>query len=99
MMDRCFKSAKTYTAWDPFNEIQGGGTIYNTLFPLTNMHILSLGASANPLEDVTAAFTWSGLWAAAPYSAQNPLALIIQPDGQQLIRGYPGPKNECKRIR
>jgi hypothetical protein len=73
-------SAKTYTAWDPFNEIQGGGTIYNTLFALSNMHILALGASANPLEDVTAAFTWSGLWAATSYGAQNPL-LLFQPDG------------------
>ncbi len=74
-----------YTAWDPFNEIQGGGTIYNTLFPLSNMHIVSAGASASPLEDVTAAFTWSGLWAADHYSTTNPL-FIYQPDGgtQQL---------------
>jgi hypothetical protein len=69
-----------YTGWDPFNEIQGSGTIYNTLFPLTNMHILSAGATANPLEDVTATATWSGLWAADHYSATNPL-LLFQPDG------------------
>jgi hypothetical protein len=74
------KSAKTYSAWDPFNENQGSGTIYNTLFPLSNMHILSVGASANPLEDVTASATWSGLWAATAYSASNPLSLY-QPDG------------------
>jgi len=74
------KSAKTYSAWDPFNEAQGAGTIYNTLFPLTNMSIVSAGASVNPLEDVTAAFTWSGLWAAESYSAENPLNLF-QPDG------------------
>ncbi len=55
---------RSYTAWDPFNEAQGSGTIYNTLFPLTNMHILALGASVAPLEDVTASFTWSSLWAA-----------------------------------
>jgi len=77
-------SAKHYTAWDPFNENQGDGTIYNTLFPLTNMHIVALGASANPMEDVTAAFTWSGLWAADSYSSgttsENPL-LLFQPDG------------------
>jgi len=83
-------SAKTYTAWDPFNENQGSGTIYNTLFPLSNMHIISVGGSVNPLEDVTAAFTWSGLWAAQPYtngsltsgaaSFGNPLVLF-QPDG------------------
>jgi len=77
------KSAKTYTGWDPFNEAQGSGTIYNTLFNLTNMQILALGASANPLEDVTASFTWSDLWAVDAYtngSGSNPLALI-QPDG------------------
>jgi hypothetical protein len=78
-------SAKTFTAWDPFNEAQGSGTIYNTMFPLSNMHILALGASVNPLEDVTAAFTWSDLWAAQAYSydllgASNPL-FLMQPDG------------------
>jgi len=80
-------SAKRYTAWDPFNENQGGGTIYNTLFPLSNMHIIALGASANPLEDVTTAFTWSSLWNASPYTANtlgtsggNQLQLF-QPDG------------------
>ncbi len=73
-------SAKRFTAWDPFNENQGGGTIYNTLFPLSNMHIIALGVSANPLEDVTAAFTWSSLWNAAPYGTNNALALF-QPDG------------------
>jgi hypothetical protein len=81
------KSAKVYTAWDPFNETQGGGTIYNTMFSLSNMHILALGASVNPLEDVTAAFTWSDLWAAVPYtnasngngSFANAL-FLLQPD-------------------
>jgi len=75
-------SAKVFTAWDPFNENQGSGTIYNTLFQLTNMHILALGASVNPLEDVTAAFTWSDLWAAQSYtnnSFVDPL-LMYQPD-------------------
>jgi hypothetical protein len=74
------KSAKTFSAWDSFNEAQGSGTIYNTLFPLSNMSIISAGASVNPLEDVTAAFTWSGLWANATYSGENQLALF-QPDG------------------
>ena len=73
-------TAKNYSAWDPFNEAQGSGTIYNTLFPLSNMHILAVGASASPLEDVTTAFTWSSLWAADSYTATNPLALY-QPDG------------------
>ena len=42
------KSAKTYTAWDEFNTIQGAGTIYNTMFPLSNDDIVSVGASVNP---------------------------------------------------
>jgi len=73
-------SAKTYSAWDPFNETQGSGTIYRSLFPLTNMSIISAGASVNPLEDVTTAFTWSNLWASDSYGLENPLA-IFQPDG------------------
>ena len=69
-----------YTGWDPFNESQASGTIYNTLFPLSNMHILAAGASVSPLEDVTVAGTWSGLWAADAYSSSNLLSLY-QPDG------------------
>jgi len=80
------KSAKTYTAWDPFNEAQGSGTIYNTLFSLTNMSIVSVGASVNPLEDVTLAGTWSGLWSSQAYDSkgENPLVLV-QPDGGFII--------------
>jgi hypothetical protein len=74
------KSAKTYSAWDEFNTIQGAGTIYRSLFLMSNENILAFGASANPLEDVTAAVTWSGLWANDAYSAQNPL-LLLQPNG------------------
>ena len=45
------------------------------------MYIVALGASADPLEDVTASVTWSGLWAADKYmAAQNPLVLY-QPNG------------------
>jgi len=74
------KSAKYYSAWDEFNTIQGAGTIYRAIFPLSNENIIALGASVSPLQDVTAAVTWSGLWAADPYGTQNPLA-IYQPDG------------------
>ena len=82
-------SAKNFSAWDPFNEAQGSGTIYNTMFNLTNMHIFALGASVNPLEDVTASFTWNGLWAVDAYTNNstatiggggNPLT-VVQPDG------------------
>jgi len=70
------KSAKVDTAWDEFNKNQDGGTIYNALFPLSNMNIYSIGASANPLEDVTTSFAWSDLYAADKYSLTNPLQLI-----------------------
>ena len=73
-------SREVYAAWDPFNEAQGGGTIYNTLFDLTNLNIVSVGASAAPIQDVTAAFTWSGLWADRKISSENPL-VFRNPDG------------------
>ncbi|MBF0570324.1 MAG: alginate export family protein [Candidatus Omnitrophica bacterium] len=78
--DNAVKSAKYYSAWDEFNTIQGAGTIYRSIFPLSNQNIVALGASISPLQDVTAAVTWSGLWAADPYGNQNLLALY-QPDG------------------
>lgn len=79
-------SRQVYAAWDPFNEAQGGGTIYNSLLNLTNMNIVSAGLSLTPLEDVTTAFTWSGLWADKRYdSSKNPLSSatssFLQPDG------------------
>jgi hypothetical protein len=77
--DSASKTAKVYRAWDPMFEAQGAGTIYNSLFNLTDMTILALGASISPLQDVTAAFTWSGLNSAAKYNGQNSLALL-QPD-------------------
>jgi hypothetical protein len=77
------KSAKVYTAWDPMFESQGAGTIYNTLFNLTNMNIIALGASISPLQDVTAAFTWSDLFAAQRYGEYNSLE-ILQPNGTSI---------------
>jgi hypothetical protein len=83
-----FNSAKNFSAWDPFNEAQGSGTIYNTLFPMSNMFIYSAGASITPLEDVTASVTWTGLMAVDSYGTYNPL-LLIQPDdsGNDTING------------
>ena len=44
--DHAVKSAKTYTAWDEFNTIQGAGTIYHALFPLSNdEHLFRRGFS------------------------------------------------------
>jgi len=73
------KSAKVYRAWDPMFEGQGGGTIYNSLFQLTDMHIFALGASVSPLQDVTAAFTWSSLVSAERLDGANGQA-FLQPD-------------------
>jgi len=74
-------SAKTFSAWDEFNSIQGAGTIYRSIFPMSNEHIVSVGASANPLEDVTAAVTWSGLWAATSFSSSENALTLYQPNG------------------
>ena len=54
-------SSNKNTAWDPFLENQGGGTIYNTLFNLTNLQIHSVSLTANPIEDVTTTVSWHGL--------------------------------------
>jgi hypothetical protein len=64
-------SAKTDSAWDEFNTIQGAGTIYRSLFNMSNESIISAGASVAPLEDLTAAVTWTGLWAIDPYTNSN----------------------------
>jgi len=91
------KIAKTYSAWDEFNTIQGAGTIYRSIFPMSNENIVSVGASANPLEDVTTAFTWSNLWAADRNSANNPL-LVYQPnEGTQLYEIPTVPTTNSKK--
>jgi hypothetical protein len=73
------KDAKHDSAWDVFAGDLGAGTIYSSIYPLTNMSILSAGASVNPLEDVTTSFTWSNLWANDRYTVDNPL-FIYQPN-------------------
>lgn len=55
------KSSEKFTAWDPMFENQAGGTIYNTLFNLTNSHIHSVSAQVNPIEDVTTKVAWTNL--------------------------------------
>ncbi len=73
-------SAKRYSAWDSFMEGQNGGTIYNALFTLSNLNILTAGATVSPIEDVTASFLWSNLSADKKYRTGNALS-ITQPDG------------------
>jgi len=79
------KDNKYFSAWDVFNGNLGAGTIYSAIYPLTNMNIISAGASANPLEDVTTSFTWSNLWAADSYNTtNNPLSIYQPNDGDTL---------------
>ena len=73
------KSTKVYSAWDEFNTTQGAGTIYRSILPLSNEHIIAVGGSVSPLEDVTVGATWTGLWAAEKVGGQNPLQ-IYQPN-------------------
>lgn len=53
-----------YRAWDPMFENQAGGTIYSSMFNLTNAHIGSIAGQFKPLEDLTVKNTWTGLWLA-----------------------------------
>ncbi len=73
-------SGETYSAWDPFFEAQGGGTIYNTLFDLTNMQIWNAGIKASPIEDVTAKLSWSNLYANQRYLSGKNSLIFRSPD-------------------
>jgi hypothetical protein len=76
-----------FTAWDPMFENQGSGTIYNTLFNLTNAHIYTARASLKPIEDVTTTVEWNGMWLDKEVSAGgfqgdcSSCLAINQPDG------------------
>jgi hypothetical protein len=68
------------SAWDPFFEAQGGGTIYNTLFNLTDMIIHTVSLETVPMEDLTATLSWSGLWTQQDTTDRSSLTLN-NPDG------------------
>ncbi|MBI5149553.1 MAG: alginate export family protein [Candidatus Omnitrophica bacterium] len=76
-------SRNKYTAWDPMFENQGSGTIYNTLFNLSNAHIHALSAQVNPIEDVTTKVTWTNLRLDKGLSGNgaNTTLTLVQPDG------------------
>ena len=63
-------------------ENQAGGTIYNTLFDLTNAHIITTKASVKPIEDVTASMQMDYLW--VDKGIQSPTFAIHQPDGSNV---------------
>jgi len=51
-----------YTGWDPMLENQAGGKIYNALFNLTNSEIHTVTFGFNPMEDLLAKVSVTGLW-------------------------------------
>jgi len=75
-------SEEVYTAWDPMYENLAGGTIYNTLFDVTNCHVYTLGVQGSPIEDVTAKLSWTNLYFAKKIETNNNTPLTMrQPDG------------------
>jgi len=78
-LDNAGQTNEEYTGWDPFFESQGGGTIYNTLFDLTNAHIHSAMLQATPMEDVTTKLTLTTIFLEAPLHVGQAIALR-QPD-------------------
>jgi hypothetical protein len=74
-------SREKWTAWDPMFENQAGGTIYNTLFDLSNAHIYTVIAQVNPIEDVTTKVTWTGLWLDKKFPSSQTTETLRQPDG------------------
>jgi hypothetical protein len=71
-----------YTAWDPMFENQAGGTIYNSIFNLSNAHIITAKASAKPIEDVTASVQLDNLW--LDKEVEGGVLPIVRPDGSTL---------------
>jgi len=67
------------STWDPFFENQGGGTIYNSLFNLTDLQIINGTVSFSPLADVTTSVSYNGLWTAVPASKGG--LSMVEPDG------------------
>ncbi len=77
-----------YEAWDPVLENQGGGKIFNTLFNATNCHVVKVRGAIVPMEDLTAAFEWNGLWLDKPLADTDGDGLtsltLMQPDDNDI---------------
>ena len=69
-----------YRGWDPMFENQAGGTIYNTLFNLTNAHIITTKASMKPIEDVTASVQMDYLWLDKELATDVLAGALVHPD-------------------
>lgn len=70
-----------WTEWDPFFEAQDGGTIYNTLFGLSNMIKHGASLTVNPMEDVTSTIQYTKLWRQQAYDVVGTSLSLVQPDG------------------
>jgi len=78
-----------YKAWDPFFEAQGGGTIYNAIFDLSDLVIHSVSFSATPMEDVTVKSSLHSLWRESGCSESRCDTITLRsPDGGTV--GYTG---------
>jgi hypothetical protein len=83
-----------YTAWDPMFENQAGGSIYNTLFDLSNAHIATIKLALQPMEDVTFWTQYDGMWSDKQSDDETPSGAcsgaascftMRQPDGTTLF--------------
>jgi predicted porin len=82
-------SAGRDKAWDPFYETQGGNTIYNSIFSLTNLHIHSVSLETTPVEDLTAKLSYHGLW----LDARNGGLTVVSPYADSLSYSTNSNKN------
>lgn len=73
-----YSTQTRHTAWDPMFENQAGGTIYNTMFSLSNAHIVTTKVTAMPMQDVTASAQWDNIWLDKRVSGGT--ITIFQPD-------------------
>jgi hypothetical protein len=78
------KSAKVYSAWDPMFAHQERTIIFQDITCPSDMELVSLAASVNPLEEVTATVRWLGAWLPAPYDGANNTPVFWQPNGEPL---------------
>lgn len=68
-----------HTGWDPMLENQAGGKIYNSLFNLSNAEIHTVTFGFNPMEDVLAKLSLTGLWLERKASEDSSVFGLLQP--------------------
>jgi len=60
-----------FTGWDPMFEDQALGHLSNALFDNTNSHIVKVGGSIVPMEDVGLELAWIGGWMDKKIDCEN----------------------------